>query len=186
MDSNLSFKSVMLKSLVAFSLFAQLGQSGPILLEDRQVKAPAVATPAVATPAASTAIPTVFPVINSTESTLPYMKAPPKNTGAFWSGIPFKLSQSAAKAQGLQTLEMSVPPLIFPQHPDSQYGSPKRRYFWDWFSEGYAQTLVTSGSKEVTVFLRAPSVELTGPSDPYTDGRMVRRSGKLLCSDYPS
>ncbi|KAJ4410676.1 hypothetical protein N0V82_009155 [Gnomoniopsis sp. IMI 355080] len=115
------------------------------------------------------------PTIDSVESTKKYIKAPPNNKGAFWSGIPFPLSQSAAEAAGLQTLEQSVPPEIT-DHPEAQRGTPTNPQFWDWFSEGFSQTIVESGSTEVTVLLRAPNRLLTGPSDPLTDGRMVSRS----------
>lgn len=118
------------------------------------------------------------PVIDSVDSTKQYITAPPQNKGAFWSGIPFELSQSAAEAAGLQTLEQSVGPEIT-GHPDAQRGTPTNPQFWDWFSEGFSQTLVESGSTEVTVLLRAPNRLLTGPSDPYSDGRMVSRSSKL-------
>lgn len=117
------------------------------------------------------------PTIDSVESTKRYIKAPANNKGAFWSGIPFPLSQSAAEAAGLQTLEQSVPPEIT-NHPEGQRGTPTNPQFWDWFSEGFSDTIVESGSTEVTVLLRAPNRLLTGPSDPLTDGRMVSRSSK--------
>lgn len=117
------------------------------------------------------------PTIDSVESTKRYIKAPANNKGAFWSGIPFPLSQSAAEAAGLQTLEQSVPPEIT-DHPEGQRGTPTNPQFWDWFSEGFSETIVESGSTEVTVLLRAPNMLLTGPSDPLTDGRMVSRSSK--------
>lgn len=117
------------------------------------------------------------PKIDSVESTKRYIKAPANNKGAFWSGIPFPLSQSAAEAAGLQTLEQSVPPEIT-NHPEGQRGTPTNPQFWDWFSEGFSETIVESGSTEVTVLLRAPNRLLTGPSDPLTDGRMVSRSSK--------
>lgn len=119
------------------------------------------------------------PVIDSVESTKKYIKAPANNKGAFWSGIPFELSQSAAAAAGLQTLEQSVGTEIT-GHPEAQRGTPTNPQFWDWFSEGFSQTIVESGSTEVTVLLRAPNRLLTGPSDPYTDGRMVQRSSKPI------
>lgn len=125
------------------------------------------------------------PVIDSVESTKQYITAPANNKGAFWSGIPFELSQSAAAAAGLQTLEQSVGTEIT-DHPEAQRGTPTNPQFWDWFSEGFSQTIVESGSTEVTVLLRAPNRLLTGPSDPYTDGRMVQRSSKLCYLMRPS
>lgn len=117
------------------------------------------------------------PVIDSVESTKKHIKAPANNKGAFWSGIPFELSQTAAARAGLQTLEQSVGTEIT-GHPEAQRGTPTNPQFWDWFSEGFSQTIVESGSTEVTVLLRAPNRLLAGPSDPYTDGRMVQRSSK--------
>lgn len=118
-----------------------------------------------------------IPVIDGVPSTKRYIKAPANNKAAFWSGIPFPLSQSAAAAAGLQTLEQSVPPEIT-DHPEAQRGTPTNQQFWDWFSEGFADTIVEGGSIEVTVLLRAPNRLLTGPSDPLTDGRMVSSSSK--------
>lgn len=118
------------------------------------------------------------PVIDSMESTKEFITAPPNNQGAFWSGIPFPLSQSAAAAAELQTLEQSVGPEIT-DHPDAQRGTPTNPQFWDWFSEGFSRTIVEAGHTEVTVLLRAPNRLLTGPSDPLTDGRMVSRSSAL-------
>lgn len=120
---------------------------------------------------------TEFPTINSVDSTKDYIKAPAENKGAFWSGIPFPLSQSAAEAAGLQTLEQSVPPEIT-NHPEAQRGTPTNPQFWDWFSQGFSEVIAESGSTEVTVLLRAPNRLLTGPSDPLTDGRMVSRSSE--------
>lgn len=117
------------------------------------------------------------PKIDGVASTKQYITAPPNNKGAFWSGIPFPLSQSAAETAGLQTLEQSVGPEIT-NHPDAQRGTPTNPQFWDWFSEGFSDVIVDSGSTEVTVLLRAPNRLLTGPSDPLTDGRMVSRSSK--------
>lgn len=117
------------------------------------------------------------PKIDSVASTKQYITAPANNKGAFWSGIPFPLSQSAAEAAGLQTLEQSVGTEIT-NHPEGQRGTATNPQFWDWFSEGFSDTIVESGSTEVTVLLRAPNRLLEGPSDPLTDGRMVSRSSK--------
>lgn len=118
-----------------------------------------------------------IPVIDGVQSTKRYIRAPARNQGAFWSGLPFPLTQSAAAAAGFQTLEQSVAPEIL-SHPDAQLDSPNSGQFWTWMSAGFSETLVEAGHTEVTVLLRAPNRLLTGPSDPFQDGRMGPNASK--------
>ncbi|KAF6816059.1 hypothetical protein CSOJ01_03122 [Colletotrichum sojae] len=115
------------------------------------------------------------PVIDSVDAAKKFITAPAKDKGMFWSGIPFELSQQAARDQGLQTLEQSVPSEIT-NHPDAVPKTVNNPIFWDRFSQAFSDTLVEQGHTTVTVALRAPNRLLNGPSDPFTDGRMVQRS----------
>ncbi|KAF6820603.1 hypothetical protein CMUS01_11534 [Colletotrichum musicola] len=133
---------------------------------------PAKPKPAPADPAKPV---TNFPVIDSVAAAHNYVKPPAKDHGMFWSGIPFEESQKAATRNGLQTLEQSVPAEI-KNHPDAVPKTPNNPIFWDRFSQAYSNTLVEGKHTIVTVALRAPSTVLTGPSDPFKDGRMVQRS----------
>ncbi|KAH8762549.1 hypothetical protein F5883DRAFT_646607 [Diaporthe sp. PMI_573] len=72
-----------------------------------------------------------IPVIDGVQSTKRYIRAPARNQGTFWSGLPFPLTQSAAAAAGFQTLEQSVAPEILSQ-PDAQLDSPNSGQFWTW------------------------------------------------------
>lgn len=162
-NSVLSFRYVMAHFL-AILLFAQCSISlslypfrHSVQLESRQTDPPPPDPP--------------IPVIDGVQSTKRYIRAPTRNQGAFWSGLPFPLTQSAAEAAGFQTLEQSVAPEIL-SHPDAQLDSPNSAQFWTWMSAGFSETLVEEGHTEVTVLLRAPNRLLTGPSDPFQDGRM--------------
>ncbi|UPK92350.1 hypothetical protein LCI18_003285 [Fusarium solani-melongenae] len=115
------------------------------------------------------------PVIDSVDAAKKFITAPEKDKGMFWSGIPFELSQQAATDNGLQTLEQSVPTEIT-NHPDAVPKTINNPIFWDRFSQAFSDILVEQGHTTVTVALRAPNRLLTGPSDPFTDGRMVQRS----------
>lgn len=119
-----------------------------------------------------------IPVIDGVQSTKRYIRVPARNQGAFWSGLPFPLTQSAAAAAGLQTLEQSVAPEIL-SHADAQLDNPNSGQFWTWMSAGFSETLVEAGHTEVTVLLRAPNRLLTGPSDPFQDGRMGPNASKI-------
>ena len=110
---------------------------------------------------------------------------PATDRGAYWSGIPFPLTQSAAAEAGLQTMVQSVTETIT-NHPDQERGTSTRAQFWDWFCEGYSNAIVEGDSSMVTVLLREPNVLLSGPSDPLTDGRMISRSSRLTHPDPSS
>ncbi|KAJ0116639.1 hypothetical protein J7T55_009789 [Diaporthe amygdali] len=107
-----------------------------------------------------------IPVIDGVQSTKRYIRNPAQNQGAFWSGFPSPLTQSAAAAAGFQKLEQSVAPEIL-SHPDAKLDSANSGQFWTWMSAGFSETLVENGHNEVTVLLRAPNRLLTGPSDPF-------------------
>jgi hypothetical protein len=114
-------------------------------------------------------------VINSPADAAKYITPPPKDKAIFWSGVPFDLSQSFAKKIGMKTLELSVGKKVT-SDPQASSSNPQWDLFWGNLSVAFGQVAVGTKPNFVTVELRAPNQLLTGPSDPFSDGRMVRSS----------